>query len=170
MSDKSTEKITKSLNRRGFLSAAIYTLGSMIAGAIGVTSGLYLLVPPKTRKKTAWVDAGELPDLPIDVPQEVRFQRVRVDGWKILNQPDTAWVLKSADGNLTAFSPLCTHLGCAYQWAPTRRVFSCPCHGSTFSPTGEVITGPAARPLDRYEVKRVGENVWLGPMLNSSNV
>ncbi len=156
--------------RRRFLEQTIHSLMSVIAGAIGITSGLYLFIPPTTRKQSDWVDAGALSDLPVGTPQNVRFERSRVDGWKVVSEQDSAWVVKDPNGSLTAFSPFCTHLGCAYQWTPSAGIFSCPCHGSRFSRSGQVINGPATRPLDRYEVRRVGSNIWLGPIVKPRNL
>jgi menaquinol-cytochrome c reductase iron-sulfur subunit len=161
-------------NRRGFLVAGIYGLLSLIAGSFGITSASYLLRGNRSNKNSAWADAGDISTLRAGVPHKVTFDRTRIDGWKVTSQKDTAWVLRNTDGSLTAFSPLCTHLGCAYQWqsqaGPSHRgAFVCPCHGSTFSQTGEVITGPANRALDRYEVKREGTRLWLGAISQSQN-
>jgi len=58
-----------------------------------------------------------------------------------------------ADGSFLALSRTCTHLGCSVPWDEATNQFVCPCHGSTFSLTGEVLTAPAPRPLDTYPVR-----------------
>lgn len=58
-----------------------------------------------------------------------------------------------ADGSFLALSRTCTHLGCSVPWDAEKNRFICPCHGSTFSITGEVLTAPAPRPLDIYPVR-----------------
>ncbi len=158
-----------SVGRRGFLVAGIYGLVSVIAGSLGITAALYVLRGPKPKQGAGWADAGDISALPAGVPRRVTFVRTRIDGWKISNQKDTAWLLNNADGSFIAFSPLCTHLGCAYQWQLSGGAFVCPCHGSSFSRTGDVITGPANRPLDRYQVKREGTRIWLGPIVKARN-
>lgn len=57
------------------------------------------------------------------------------------------------DGSLLALSRTCTHLGCSVPWNEDEHKFICPCHGSTFDLTGEVLTSPAPRPLDTYPVR-----------------
>ena len=58
-----------------------------------------------------------------------------------------------ADGSFLALSRTCTHLGCSVPWDEEKNQFVCPCHGSTFSLDGEVLTAPAPRPLDYYPVR-----------------
>jgi menaquinol-cytochrome c reductase iron-sulfur subunit len=149
--------------RRSLLSGAILGAAGLIAAGLGIPALAYLALPPGKSRRPRWADAGDLSKLEPGTPEQVRFRRTRVDGWKISEEKASAWVVKSSDGRLTAFLPQCTHLGCAYHWARQARQFVCPCHGSRFAIDGRVLAGPAPRPLDRYAVKVVGTRVWLGP-------
>jgi nucleotide-binding universal stress UspA family protein/nitrite reductase/ring-hydroxylating ferredoxin subunit len=70
---------------------------------------------------------------------------IRRDGRKIA-------VYRDGAGELWAVSAKCTHLGCTVQWNGAEKTWDCPCHGSRFSVTGEVINGPASQPLARTDV------------------
>jgi len=59
------------------------------------------------------------------------------------------FVMRDHDG-MGAFSCRCTHLGCMVR--RTAEGFVCPCHGAEYGPLGEVISGPARRPLPWYRV------------------
>jgi glycine/D-amino acid oxidase-like deaminating enzyme len=41
----------------------------------------------------------------------------------------------------------CTHLGCRLNWNPDEETWDCPCHGSRFTNSGELIDNPAQRGL-----------------------
>jgi Rieske Fe-S protein len=64
-------------------------------------------------------------------------------------------------GEVYALSLACTHLGCTVNVTATE--MACPCHGSRFDHGGEVLQGPARRPLQRFRVRREnGKFVVLG--------
>lgn len=52
-------------------------------------------------------------------------------------------VYKSEQGEIFSISPRCSHLGCRLQWNSAEKTWDCPCHGSRFSYTGELIDSPA---------------------------
>jgi Rieske Fe-S protein len=53
---------------------------------------------------------------------------------------------------LLALSDACTHNKCYVDYLPEQRIIFCPCHGSQFSLTGNVLRGPASLPLHRFPV------------------
>lgn len=65
---------------------------------------------------------------------------------------DIVAAYRDPQGALVAVSSVCTHLGCRVHWNAVEKSWDCPCHGSRFSPSGEVIEGPAIRPLKRLKV------------------
>jgi cytochrome b6-f complex iron-sulfur subunit len=62
------------------------------------------------------------------------------------------YLARLEDGGFLALSSTCTHLGCAVPWVEKEMKFACPCHGSAFDITGNVIAAPAPRPLDIYPI------------------
>ena len=59
-------------------------------------------------------------------------------------------VYRSDEGEIFAVSASCPHLGCALSWNANEKSWDCPCHGSRFSYTGELIDNPAQISLKRY--------------------
>jgi Rieske Fe-S protein len=152
-------------SRRHFFIAAIYGLWAVISAAFGIPALIYLLFPPKARRNDEWVAAGDITRIAASLPVEVTFRQNRVDGWKVTSEKSTAWVVKDAANHVTAFGPQCTHLGCAVHWDDAKGEFLCPCHNSVFDVQGKVISGPAPRPLDRYETRLDGNQLMIGRLV-----
>ena len=60
------------------------------------------------------------------------------------------------DGELRAFSAICTHLSCPVKWRKDSLDIYCACHGAVFNARGEKLKGPTAAPLEKIPVKEIG--------------
>lgn len=69
------------------------------------------------------------------------------------------YLARLEDGGMLALWHRCTHLGCTVPWREEEGVFHCPCHSSIFNPQGEVLSGPAPRPLDLFPIEIVDGQV-----------
>jgi len=55
-----------------------------------------------------------------------------------------------------ALSSICTHEGCTVGYNSTSGNLECPCHGSVYAISGNVLVGPAPRALRTYTVTQTG--------------
>ena len=69
-------------------------------------------------------------------------------------------VANTASGYV-ALDSICTHQGCAISYSSTANNFPCPCHGSVFSATGSVVTGPAVTALKSHTVNISGNTLTI---------
>ena len=138
--------------RRKFLKYSIAALTFMSGVVLGLPF-IRTVVRAAPPKKVSWSRVGDITALTENVPNKMNFQAMSEDAYIIGNAPRSVWVVKKSDGNLTVFSPICTHLGCYYNWNAQTEHFECPCHASVFSLNVEVLGGPAPRPLDTLNYK-----------------
>jgi cytochrome b6-f complex iron-sulfur subunit len=64
-------------------------------------------------------------------------------------------VLLQTEKGYTALSLVCPHLGCTVESRSDG--FACPCHGSRFGLQGQLVHGPAAKPLTPLRVKTTAD-------------
>jgi Rieske Fe-S protein len=68
-----------------------------------------------------------------------------------------AIVVRTTDGELLAFSAVCTHLDCTVQFKGDVSQLWCACHNGFYDLGGNVVSGPPPRPLERFVVNLRGE-------------
>jgi glycine/D-amino acid oxidase-like deaminating enzyme/nitrite reductase/ring-hydroxylating ferredoxin subunit len=66
---------------------------------------------------------------------------------------DNVAAFRDEQGQVHAVSAACSHMGCLLGWNVTDRTWDCPCHGSRFALSGEVLHGPAVSPLERVSTE-----------------
>ena len=126
---------------------------SFIGVALLVPFVGYVISPALRRRERPWVEIGRIDELSEESPKQLEYVSTVKDGWMQAKITKAVWAVKRAGLAITVFSPMCTHLGCGFRWEPQERAFKCPCHGSVFDINGEVLAGPAPRPLDVLPTK-----------------
>jgi cytochrome b6-f complex iron-sulfur subunit len=124
------------VNRRSFLSLA--ALGSFFAALGTAAAGILRLPSPS-------VLPGPRRRFKLGPPEQYS------PGSETTFAEDDLVLFRDDEG-FYAISTTCTHLGCAV--ARSAKGFACPCHGSRFDSKGNVVAGPAPRPLPWLEVSR----------------
>ena len=61
-------------------------------------------------------------------------------------------LVRTAAGELRAFSAVCTHLNCTVQYRPDISHIWCACHNGHYDLNGKNVEGPPPRPLDAFVV------------------
>jgi thiosulfate dehydrogenase [quinone] large subunit len=80
------------------------------------------------------------------------------------------YAVRPEEGDIKAFSAICTHMGCVVAFVGSDKTFQCPCHGSIFEAfTGKVVQGPATVPLPEIPLA-LGEHgeVYVVPPKNAA--
>lgn len=138
------EKINKSqkkvISRRSFLD---YLLGgSLLATFVGIAAPvLYYLLPSKSAE-----GGGEA----VAVGDESAVPKGK--GKVFPYKEKAVIVINEEKAGLIALSAICTHLGCVVHYDEQKKQILCPCHSAVFDTKGNVVSGPAPKPLPSYKI------------------
>lgn len=88
-----------------------------------------------------------------------RYPLPALDGVAI--DKDESVIIARADGRAYAFSLACPHQNTALRWEASEHRFQCPKHHSRYRPDGAFIEGRATRGLDRFAVRRDGDQLLV---------
>lgn len=110
------------------------------------------LFPPGTLGAEAGSEAVRisLAELPIGSAKVFRYR----------GAPSIA--VRVSEKSVRALSAVCTHLGCIVKWDDAKEVLLCPCHAAIFDVNGNVVSGPAPRPLPSYPTRITQDEIIIG--------
>lgn len=150
------------LNRRNFMKLSLGAIGTFIASVLGIPALGYVASPTlKVEETQNWIQIGSASKVEIGLPTLFKAKITRQTGWIVDQQEISVYILTNNGRDFIALSNVCTHLGCRVRWVGEQGGFFCPCHNAQFDITGEVLSGPPPRPLDRYEVKVENDHLFI---------
>jgi len=133
--------------RRTFLNFLLGTSAGATLVAVLYPVVKYLIPPEVIEAAQNSVVAGKVKDIAPNSGQIFKF------GTK------PGILIRTASGELKAFSATCTHLDCIVQYRPDQKLIWCACHNGQYNLGGHNISGPPPRPLEEYTVNVRGEDI-----------
>ena len=127
--------------RRKFLNWFLNTTAGAFLISVAYPLSRYL-IPPEVEESTA-----STVTLPIK-PNDVKANSGQI--FRFGSQP--AILIKDPNGELKAFSAVCTHLACIVQYRSDISQIWCACHNGHFDLNGRNVEGPPPKPLEQYVV------------------
>lgn len=131
--------------RRRFLDVLLTVGFVSTAVAIAYPVSRFLVPPPSGEPATDSVVAGKAAALK---PNSGRL-------FKFGSKPGV--IVRTTDGDVRAFSAICTHLDCTVQFKSDTSQIWCACHNGLYDLSGNVVSGPPPRGLEKFVVNLRGE-------------
>jgi len=149
MAQTSEHREGSGVPRRGFLNGFLGTVVAALGAAVVYPLMRFVSPPRIPEAVTNQVLAGKVSEL-------------AQSKWKIFPFGSLPGILiEIAPGEYRAFDGTCTHLACTVQYEHESQRIWCACHNGWYDLTGRKIAGPPPRPLEKYEVKVVGDEIFV---------
>ncbi|HWH76149.1 MAG TPA: Rieske 2Fe-2S domain-containing protein [Candidatus Binatus sp.] len=133
--------LTVDPGRRNFLNWFLGTTAGAFLVSVTYPVSRYLIPPEVTESTARTVTLSIKPnELKVNSGQIFRFG----------SQP--AILVKDTNGELKAFTAVCTHLSCTVQYRSDINQIWCACHNGHFDLNGRNVEGPPPKPLEQYVV------------------
>ena len=145
LDDRSSAATPVEFDRRTFLDALLAVGFVSTAAAIAYPVSRFLVPPASGEAATGTAVAGKSAALKPNTGLIFPFG----------SKP--AIVVRTADGELRAFSAVCTHLDCTVQYKADTSQLWCACHNGMYDLSGNVVSGPPPRGLEQFVVNVRGE-------------
>jgi Rieske Fe-S protein len=176
---KAAELAAEPQPRRRFVTKFLALLVGGFAGLVPLVAGLGVLFDPlrsrQKRKGTngtsndameGFLKVASLDALSVGSPRPFVVVKDVVDAWNLFRNERVGWVylLRKEGDTVQALNRTCPHLGCDVGYDPSRKLYQCPCHDSSFEIDGSLHNekSPSARGLDSLEVRiENGDEVWV---------
>lgn len=107
----------------------------------------YIIPPKQSQVGVSRVTAAKVGEL---APNSSKI-------FKFGNSPGI--LINTKNGEIIAFSAVCTHLTCTVIYEEDAESILCPCHNGRFDLGGNVISGPPPSPLEAYNVEILGDEI-----------
>jgi cytochrome b6-f complex iron-sulfur subunit len=133
--------------RRNVLTLLLGTWGVGVVGAVLYPILRFLAPPDIPEATTLTASAGKASDLAPNTGRVVPFGS------------GPALVVRTASGELRAFTAVCTHLSCTVQYRSDLQEIWCACHNGHYDLNGRNIAGPPPKPLRAYDVNVKGDEI-----------
>ena len=142
-----TDRPAAAVTRRSLLDALLGCGFASTLAAIVYPVWRYLIPPPSSEPGTASVVAAQA--------AQVKSNSGLV--FKFGSKP--ALLVRTPEGELRAFSAVCTHLECTVQYKGDTGQIWCACHNGMYDLAGNVVSGPPPRALERLTVNQRGDDI-----------
>jgi cytochrome b6-f complex iron-sulfur subunit len=144
-----TPEVPENQNKRDFLQWILAGGVAAFVAAVIYPIVSYLIPPKQAEVEVSSVKAGKLSELEKDSGKIIKFGTKPVI------------LIRTANGDVRAFSAVCTHLDCTVQFRKDYGMIWCACHNGKYDLNGRNISGPPPRPLDEYRVVVQGDEILI---------
>jgi Rieske Fe-S protein len=141
--------------RRSFVLSAAATMAAALTGCSGDNGSSP--TSPSTPTAPTLPSEVRIPIMPVGATSETAVHLLPG-----LETPVA--VTRLTTTRVVAVSRICTHMQCTVELpASPGAPLECPCHGSRFRTDGQVVNGPAERPLFQFPARIEGNEVVVTP-------